>query len=185
MLRGLLIALLASLAFSAPAYAGGGNYLFDGGTPKQQAEVRKALNASSFDWSVVPEQVTIHVVPSGLEYSQARPGHIWLDANLLSAGRFSWAVVQDEYAHQVDFSLFDDETRARLATALGASVWCHSTLPGLNHSAYGCERFASTLVWSYWQSAHNSYRPASAKDEAAAMAPAKFRALLGSLLAAR
>jgi hypothetical protein len=183
MLRSLLVALLAALALSSPAYAGGGNYVFDGGTPKQQAEVRSALNASSFDWSVVPQQVTIHVT-SGLAYSQAQPGHIWLDASLLNAGRFSWAVVQDEYAHQVDFLVFDDATRAQLTKALGASVWCHAALPGLSHSAYGCERFASTLVWSYWPSAQNAYRPTTAKDESAAMAPAKFRALLGSLLPA-
>ena len=31
------------------------------------------------------------------------PGQIWLDASLLDSGRFSWGVVQHEYAHQVDF----------------------------------------------------------------------------------
>jgi hypothetical protein len=174
-------ALLAALALSSPACAGGGNYVFDSATAKQQTVVRRALNASSFDWSVVPQQVTIHVA-RGLASSHAQPGHIWLDAHLLDAGRFSWAVVQDEYAHQVDFLLFDEATRAQLAKALGASVWCHAALPGLSHSAYGCERFASTLVWSYWPSAQNAYRPTTAGDESAAMAPAKFRALVSSLL---
>jgi hypothetical protein len=173
--------MLAVLAFAAPAHAGGGNYVFDGGSAKQRAEVRSALEASAFDWNLVPAQITVHI-RRGVD-SHAFPGHIWLDADLLSAGRFSWAVVQDEYAHQVDFFLFDEAKRAQLTQALGAADWCYG-LPGLAHSQYGCERFASTLVWSYWPSSDNTYRPRSANDESAAMAPARFRALLGELLAA-
>lgn len=55
-------------------------------------------------------------------------------------------------------------------------------MPRLEHARLGCERFASTLVWSYWQSQDNAYRPISAADESAAMAPAAFRSLLGRLL---
>ena len=177
----LLTVVGASLALAGQAAAGGGNYTFDGGTPAERAQVRAALAASEFDWNVVPVQVTIHVGRGFV--SHATPGHVWLDADLLSAGRFAWATVQDEYAHQVDFFLFDDAKRGILMSALRAKDWCYG-VPGLAHADYGCECFASTLVWSYWQSADNAYRPTSASDESAAMPPAKFRGLVARLLGA-
>ena len=69
--------------------------------------MRAALTASSFNWSLVRVQITIHIardIPS----SQATPGQIWLDAGLLDSGEFAWAFVQHEYAHQLDFFLLDD-----------------------------------------------------------------------------
>jgi hypothetical protein len=175
----LLLTLAALASVTGEAAAAGGRYAFVGGTPAQRAEVRAALEASSFDWSRVPARVTIHVA-SGV-HPHAVPGHIWLDANLLSAGRFSWAIVQHEYAHQVDFFLLDPARRALLNAALGGLDWCHA-VTGLHHSAYGCERFASTLAWAYWPSPHNALRPEAGVDEAAAMPAAPFRALLSGLL---
>jgi hypothetical protein len=178
-LLALAASLTAALAFAGPSFAGGGSYAFDGGTPAQQRQVVRALEASSFPWSVVPGAITIHVATGTGSFS--RPGHIWLDAAVLDAGMFSWAIVQDEYAHQVDFFLFDSSIRQRLTTALGAAAWCRET-PGLAHDRYGCERFASTLVWAYWPSPGNAYRPLSKRDESAAMAPARFRALMADIL---
>jgi hypothetical protein len=175
----LLVVLAAALSLAGPAQAAGGDYVFDGGSKGQRAEVTAALAASSFDWSLVPARITVHIRPLAGSYST--PGHIWLDADLLNAGRFAWAVVQDEYAHQVDFFLFDSAVRSRLNAALGARDWCYG-VKGLAHHEYGCERFASTLVWAYWPSKDNAYRPQSRNDESAAMAPARFRALLGELL---
>ncbi len=180
--RLVLVSVVAALALSGSAWAKGGDYVFDGGSAKQQAQVRAALDASAFDWSIVPAQITIHI--ARIETSHALPGHIWLDARVVDAGRFGWAVVQDEYAHQVDFFLFDGATRDRLNRELGGRDWCYG-VRGLGHGEYGCERFASTLVWSYWQSKDNAYRPTSRQDESAAMAPARFRALMSSLLSAR
>jgi hypothetical protein len=177
-LRHALVTLAAALVFTGAAQAAGGNYVFDGGTAKEQAQVRAALAASAFDWSVVPAQVTIHLA-RGTE-PHATPGHVYLDTDALTAGRFAWATVQDEYAHQVDFFLFDGPTRERLNRALGGADWCY-TVPGLDHSQYGCERFASTLVWAYWPSEDNAYKPTSRADESAAMAPAQFRALMQEL----
>ncbi|MEX2210514.1 MAG: hypothetical protein WD689_01940 [Gaiellaceae bacterium] len=176
----LLGSLLAALALSGPALAGGGDYVFASGTEAEQRQVVRALEASSFPWDVVPAQITIHIAPGTGSF--ARPGHIWLDSNVLAAGRFSWAIVQDEYAHQVDFFLFDSSIREQLTAALGAAAWCRET-PGLAHDQYGCERFTSTLVWAFWQSRGNAYRPTSKNDESAAMAPAAFRALLARILA--
>jgi hypothetical protein len=175
----LLVVSIASLALPAGALAQGGDYVFDGGTKAQRGQVRAALGASLFDWSAVPTRVTIHIQPD--IPTQATPGHIWLDARLVSSGRFAWAAIQDEYAHQVDFSRFDAATRARLTGELGARDWCYG-VTGLRHAEYGCERFASTLVWAFWPSKHNSYRPTSSSDESAAMAPQQFRALVTGLL---
>lgn len=179
--RILLATILSALAVAPTAAAAGGTYSFAGGTPAQRAQVRAALDASAFDWSLVPEPVTIHVVKGGGSYST--PGHVWIDSGLLAAGVFSWATVQDEYAHQLDFLLFDDATRAELTGLLGAKAWCHE-VSGLRHDQYGCERFASTLVWAYWPSRANAYRPESPRDESAAMAPGAFRTLMARMLGA-
>ena len=184
MLRGLLTLLAIALAAawsSAPALASGGNYVFSGGTPAEQQQVRAALQASSFDWSLVPQQITISIGPG--QADDAVPGTISLDSQLLDSGEFSWGVVQHEYAHQVDFFLFDAATRARLQTLLGATDWCYE-IPGLRHDQHGCERFASTLAWAYWQSPQNCMSPADVGAESAGMAPAAFRTLMTSILGA-
>ena len=170
-----------ALVLPASALAGGGNYGFDGATPAERATVRAALNASAFDWSLVPQRVTIHVGDVGTSHS--RPGHIWLDRGLLATGRFAWATVMDEYAHQVDFSLLDPFRRSILQQRLGASAWCYE-VAGLAHGSYGCERFASMVAWAYWPSRESSYRPRTANDESAAMPAAEFRRLLSSLVGA-
>ena len=178
-LRTLLLTALAALALTGNAQAAGGNYVVDGGTAKQRAQVKAALNASSFNWSLVPAQIKIHVAPVG--QSRAVPGEIWIDNQLLNSGRFAWGVVQHEYAHQVDFFVLNAVTRARLATQLGGKAWCWET-PGLKHDEYGCERFASMLAWAYWTNNASAMRPDSKHSESAVMAPARFRGLLAQVL---
>ena len=182
---GILITLAALLALALPAagHTRNGSYTFVGGTSWERAQVRQALAASTFDWSVVPGTVRIHL-ERGIE-SRSLPGEIWIDRDVLRAGPFGWAVVQDEYAHQIDFALFDDATRAQLTVALGGRAWCATTFPGLRHSDYGCERFSSTLVWAYWPSRLNAYKPESRADEAASMPAPRFRRLVERLLADR
>jgi hypothetical protein len=178
-LRILLAALVCGLAVPAISQASGGSYVFDGGTASERATVRSGLDASSFDWSVVPATIKVHI--DRAHTSEATKGEIWLDADLLDSGSFAWGVVQHEYAHQVDFFLLDDAKRAELQAALGGSDWCYS-VPGLTHGAYGCERFASTLAWAYWPSSANCMRPDSKTAESGTVAPAAFRALVGRLL---
>ena len=182
-LRCALIAAFASLAFAGAAHAAGGNYVFDGGTAKEQAQVRAALNVSAFNWSLVPAQITIHIA-ANLASSDATPGEIWLDSALLDSGVFSWGIVQHEYAHEVDFYLLDDAKRATLAPLLGGQAWWPAPGTHYAHGQLTCERFASTLAWSYWPSVRNSMKPQSRNDESAAMAPAAFRALMAKVLAA-
>lgn len=180
LVRTATLAAILSLAVPVPGNARPtGGYLFDGGTRAEHGTVTAALNASTFDWSRVPGPITIHIVRGGP--SRAIPHEIWLDADLLDAGRFSWGTVQHEYAHQVDFLLLDDEQRATLLHELGGKDWCYD-VPGLRHEQYGCERFASTLAWSFWPSPTNSLRPAGPQDESGAMAPAKFRNLVATLI---
>lgn len=178
----IVLALVGALLLPGSALARGGDYVFDGGTAAHQRQVRAALEASRFDWNAVPAQVTIHIrrgVPT-----HATRGHIWLDGNLVGSGKFAWASIQDEYAHQIHFFHFDNATETRLTTELGARDWCYG-ISGLRHGEYGCERFTSTLVWSFWPSRDNVYRPTSPSDESAAMAPARFRALVAGLLGIR
>jgi hypothetical protein len=178
MVKRLLITLAAALVLAPGAFAKGGNYAFDGGTRVQQAQVKAALDASTFDFSVVPGQVTIHIA-RGAD-SRSTPGQIWLDGSLLDSGRLSWGVVQHEYAHQVDFSVLDDAGRAVLAKALGGDAWCF----GAAHVRLTCERFADLVAWAYWTAPDNVMKPAGATDEGGQMAPAAFRALVSSLLPA-
>lgn len=175
-----LLAALAAVAVLAPAgaSAGGGDYAFTGGTPRQQAQVTGALAASSFDWGIVP-RVTVHIGPYGVSHST--PGHVYLDARLLDAGTFSWATVLDEWAHQLDFLVLGPAQRAVLAERLGGAAWCYE-VPGLAHGAYGCERFSSMVAWAYWPSPDNAYRPRGPSDESATLPADEFRALLDGLL---
>ena len=176
-----LIVLLAVLFClpATPAFAAGGDYAFDGGTRSQQAQVRAALDTTSFDFRIVPQRVTVHIGRYGVSYST--PGHVWLDSRLLDAGLFSWPTVIDEFAHQVDFLVLDASRRSILQERLGAPAWCYE-IPGLAHGAYGCERFSSMVAWAYWPTKENAYKPTSAADESAAMPPAEFRALMRDLL---
>jgi hypothetical protein len=176
----LIAALATALLATGAAAAAGGDYALDGGTPAEQAEVRAALAASAFDWSLVPAQITIHV-RRGLATSYATPGQIWLDADLLDSGPFSWGTVQMEYAHQVHFYLLDDAERAQLTADLGAKAWCWDR-PGLAHADNACERFAATLTWAYWPSPQNVLQPSRGDDESASMPAGAFRALLSRLL---
>jgi hypothetical protein len=176
----LLFALVGVLAAPADALARAGSLAFRDGTPAEQSQVRAALNASSFPWELLPQTIEVHIA-RGVD-SYATPGHVFLDADLLDGGRFSWGTVQHEFGHEVDFLLLDDAKRATLAAALGGRSWYYAGDPGAAHGDYGCERFASTLAWAYWQSPDNAMKPASARDESAAMAPAAFRALLAELI---
>lgn len=178
MLRRLLLPLLCALAFAPSALAQGGTYVVDGGTRAEQAQVKAALDASSFDFSVVPGTVAVHIERGIVPY--ATPGRVFLDAGLLDTGRLSWGVVQHEYAHQVDFALLDGGDRARLQAALGGTSWCS----GAVHADLACERFADLVSWAYWSSPDNVLKPASATDEGGQMSPAAFRALLAELLPA-
>lgn len=172
-------AALASLAVCGQALASGGSYALDGGTSRERAQVRAALDVSAFDWDLVPATIRIHV-RRGVE-SRAAPGEIWLDANLLDSGRYSWGFVQHEYAHQVDFYDLDDADRELLNRPLGDKEWWLTT-PGIAHADLGCERFASTLAWAFWPSNDNALRPFGPNDESAGMQPTRFRALLSELL---
>jgi hypothetical protein len=178
--RMLLAAIAVCLGSCAPAAAAGGHYAFDGGTAAERAQVSAALSASAFDWSIVPAQITVHIARGAT--SSAGPGEIWLDADLLDAGTFSWGVVQHEYAHEVDFLLLDDTERASLLRVLGGRTWCYGDSQALPHAAYGCERFASTLAWAFWPSPENCMRPARSQGETSAFPTATFRMLVRRLL---
>ena len=176
--RIILLAALLALLVPATARAAGGNYVFDGGTPRQQAQVVAALDASTFNWSIVPARVTIHITP-GVDM-EATPGEIWVDPSLLVTGRFAWGPIQHEYAHQVDFFVLDEVQREALMATLGGTTWWGDA--SVPHGDRAAERFASTLAWTYWQSKENSLRPASRRDEAGAVRPPVFRALLARVL---
>lgn len=178
-----LVTLLVLMLLSArAAVAAGGRYVLVGGTAAEQAQVRRALDASAFDWSLVPAQVTIHIV-RGLPLSYSTPGDSWLDAGLLDGGRFSWGVVQMEYGQQVQYAIEDAQVRAQLTSALGARQWCYDD-PALPAGANACERFAAMLAWAYWPSNDNSMKPAGAGDWSASIDPGDFRVLVARLLGA-
>ena len=168
----------AALAVVPAAFASGGNYAFDGGTKAEQSQVTAALEASAFSWGIVPGPVVVHIV-RGVD-SSASPDQIWLDADLLDAGTFSWGVVQHEYAHQVDFALLTDTTRTQLHTLLGGTAWWG----GEGHASLDGERFADLVAWSYWLSPDNVMKPQSAQDEGGQVTPAVFRAALAAILPA-
>lgn len=185
--RHLLLVLATALAFLASAgdaLAVGGNYVFAGGSTEAQAQVRAALDRSVFDWSVVPEQITVRITSCGCAGS--KPGEIVLDEAQLTSSplgkRYAWGIVQHEYAHQVDFFVLDQDDRARLARRFGAAAWCYE-LPGLAHDAYGCERFATLVAWAHWRSPANVQRPDWRPGDAPRLRRDRVRAFVARLLA--
>jgi len=179
-MRRIVLAVFLFFVLAGPAYAGGGHYAFTGGTKAQRATVTAALEASSFNWSLVPRTIDVRIGPDLA--SEATPGIISLNSEMLDSGSFAWGVVQHEYAHQVDFFLLGDAERSVLFTALGGASWWQTGGARLAHGDLTSERFASTLAWAYWQSSQNAMRPASAADEAAHVDAAAFRALLQAQL---
>jgi hypothetical protein len=179
--RSLVVAWAAlALALPSTARAGGGLYDIEGGTSAERAQIPAALEASSFDWGIVRERIHFHI-RAGVD-SYATRGEIWIDADLLDSGRFAWAIVQHEYAHQVDFFRLTDPQRGMLLALLGGLSWWDERRAGVAHAQLGSERFASTLAWSYWPSSDNSLRPSGPADECAGMPPAQFRALIERML---
>ena len=177
-----LVVVAFALAFAPTAFASGGSYVFAGGTAGEQSQVTQALQASSFDWNLVPVRVTIHIVHN-IPVSYSTRGQIWLDADLLDSGSFSWGVVQMEYSQQVQYTMLSADARSRLTGMLGAQQWCYDN-PSLPSGANACERFAATLAWSYWPSAGNSMRPSSPSDWSASMGPKAFRIALSAMIGA-
>jgi hypothetical protein len=175
-----LLVALAAFFVSAKAQAGGGACVFSSGSEAARAQVRAALEASSFDWGLVPATVTVRIVDCGCAGS--RPSLAVLDEELVESapyGRaYTWAIVQHEYAHQVwDFGL-DEAARALLRQRLGGADLCYEQ-PGLPHEAHACERFADTLAWAYWPDPDNPSRSSRA------MGARRFRTLMAELLGER
>ena len=182
MLRGAaVLATTVALAVPPATSGAGGGHVFDGGTIAERQVVVSALEASAFDWRIVPGPVTIHITRGGGGCFAGR-GEIWLDSELLAHGRAAWGIVQHEYAHEVDYFLLDSKLRARLERLLGGKTWWPDGR--FRHDQYGAERFASTLSYAYWPSPHNMLLR-DAHAEATAMRPARFRQVLDSILADR
>ena len=173
-----LLVALAALLGPAKSEAAGGGYVFSGGSEAARAQARAALQASSFDWSLVPATITVRISDCGC--AGARPGVIVLDEDLLESapyGRaYTWAIVQHEYAHQIWDLALDDGARALLGERLGGGDLCYEQ-PGLPHDVHSCERFADTLAWAFWPNPENPARSGRA------MGARRFRALMTQLLA--
>lgn len=191
MLRATIATAVAALSVTtAPALAGGGRYVFDGGTPEQQAQVKRGLDVSAFNWGVVPTTITIHIVsaasaltlPNAETYGPvagyAGRGEIWIAGEPLDWGARGWSVIQHEYAHEVDLFLLDDAKRAQLMQLLGGTRWSFDAQ--LAHSDYSGERFASMLSWTFWPDAANFNGPRFNKDvgSMANLDPRGFQTLL-------
>jgi hypothetical protein len=175
-----LLAAAGALLFGvSEARAGGGNYVFEGGSEAARQQVRAALDASEFSWGRVGQTITIRISQCGC--AGATPGVIVLDEATLVASpfgdRYAWGIVQHEYAHQVAYLLLDDADVREARNALGGADWCYET-PGVAHDDHACERFAATFAWTYWPSADNNQR-----SEAVVSAKA-FRTLMSRLLPA-
>jgi hypothetical protein len=183
-LRTTLVALLASLALAGTAQAAGGDYVIELRSPEAQATVRAALDASRFNFDRIPAQITIRISHCGC--AGAREGIIVLDESVVldtSLGaRYSWGLIQHEYAHQIDYFLFQDDDRAAVRRTLGGKDWCYE-VGGLAHDEHGCERFADVFSWAFWPTQDNVLR-ADAKAIAPGMTAKAARRFVNRLLAA-
>lgn len=182
--RSVLVALFASLALAGTAQAAGGDYVIEGGSAEAQSTVRAALEASRFDFDRVPAQIKIRIARCGC--AGARPGTIVLDEEVVLdtsfGAKYSWGLIQHEYAHQVDYFLFQDDDRAALRRVLGSKDWCYE-VGTLAHDDHGCERFADVFSWAFWPNRRNVLR-SDAKGFAAGVTARGARDIVNRLLAA-
>jgi hypothetical protein len=182
-LRSILVAIVASFALASTAHAAGGDYVLEGGSAEAQATVHSALDASRFNFDRVPAQITIRITDCGC--AGARAGLIVLDEHVLVDGtleeKYAWGLIQHEYAHQVDYFLFQDDDRAASRRVLGGKDWCYE-VSGLAHDEHGCERFADVFSWAFWPTEDNVLR-ADAREIAPDMTARDLRRFLNGLLA--
>ena len=68
--------------------------------------------------------------------------------------RYSWGIIQHEYAHQIDDFLFEPSDRLAVRRTLGGRDWCYE-VAGLAHDDHGCERFADVFSWAFWPPQEN------------------------------
>jgi hypothetical protein len=164
----------------ANANAAETSVVFSGGSETARSQVVAALQASTFDWSLVGEAVTVEIRDCGC--AGARPGVVVLDETMLDSQpygpAYTWRIVQHEFAHQVWWFALDDEQRSELQGVLGGSDLCYEQ-PGLPHEAHACERFASPLAWAYWPVAGNPMQTEKV------MGARQFRRLIGGMLGFR
>ena len=176
----LLVVSIASLALPAGAFARGGDYAFQGGTTAQHSQVRAALAASTFNWSAVPTRVTIHIKQG---HSHRRRRRATSGSTLGSSAPAALPGPRSRTnTHTRSTSPASTLRRAIASPASSARATGATASPASHHAEYGCERFASTLVWAFWPSKDNAYRPTSSRDESAAMPPQQFRTLVTGLL---
>ena len=177
----------------SPAVADTANTQIQGGNVYEQEQVKEALAASSFPWSILPEttvDISSDTPPVG---GDAIPGQINLYPELLDAGEFSWGVILHEMGHQVDFMLLNDDDRAYLLSILGGQSWYQnpSDQAQILHQNLGSERFADLMAWAFWPSQYNSMDPNAnslaghSTDAPYGISVNAFRALLFQVLSAR
>jgi hypothetical protein len=101
-----------------------------------------------------PPQITIQV--SRCSCAGAREGLIVLDViREDSLGeKYAWGIIQHEYAHQIDYFLFQRADRRAVRNTLGGKDWCYETA-GVAHDDHGCERFADVFSWAFWPTQEN------------------------------
>ena len=181
--RSTVVALVASLVLTGTAQAAGGDYVIEGGSPKARETVQAALETSRFDFDRVPSRITIKITNCGC--AGARAGLIVLDEKVITdtslGARYSWGLIQHEYAHQIDYFLLQDHDRVAVRRALGGKAWCYER-DGLSHDANACERFADVVSWAFWPSLDNVLRE-DAKVFAPNFTAKEARAFVNRLLA--
>lgn len=180
-IKTVLAAIVAALTLAGGAAAAG--VQVDGGTPFEQAQVTKALAASSFDFGQLPQPVAVHIVAPGDSHladdaaGYSTPGEVWLSSYWLDFGPAGWGFVQHEFAHEVDYMLLTDAERAALLRRFGATSWCDHSLP---YTSRPCEWFASELAWAFWPGATNLQSPGYTQGLSGHLPVTTFRAALES-----
>ena len=129
---------------------------------RQQATVRAALEVSSFDWSVLPARSSSTSRRSAAPTPRPATSTSTARCSTPAASR---GASSSTSSHTRSTSSSSTTRSARRSTQRSAAATGATASPGLAHSAYGCERFASELAWAYWPSADNSMSPAATHGE--------------------
>ena len=152
----ILVAALFALLLPADAKASGGSYTFSGGSEAARTEVRNALDASAFDWSLVPQTISIQIVDCGCagpvrgSSSSTRR----CSSRRRTAAPIPGASSSTSTPTRSGGSLWTMSSGRFSRTGWAAPTFRYER-PGLSHDDHACERFASTLAWACWPVAGN------------------------------
>ena len=133
--------------------------------------------ASSFDWSLIPGTITVHIGGLRRLVLGLRATSTWTPPSL-DSGRFAWGVVQHEFAPPGRLLPLRRRASGHSCSQCARRQGLVLSVPSLDALRLRLRALRLELAWAYWQSPDNVMKPQKTERRVAASCPcAQFRAL--------